>query len=152
ASGPDGRRVVASICAQSGDCECTTLEEVATPGGRPLIRVRKPVIYFYPEKPLQVRAWLELRDARLSAAAYPKMVDNAWEVEADRDGTLTDPRTGRRFSYLFWEAQQTQPFGLDERKAFCVPGRDAGPFLEEVLPALGLNFREANDFITYWLP
>ena len=33
-----------------------------------------------------------------------------------------------------------------------VPGADTAEFLEEALATLGLNQREADEFIIYWLP
>ena len=35
---------------------------------------------------------------------------------------------------------------------FCVKGSDTAEFLADILPRLGLSFREANEFIIYWLP
>jgi len=40
----------------------------------------------------------------------------------------------------------------DFSQGFCVPGRDTAAFLEDTLATLGLNRREANEFIVYWLP
>ena len=37
-------------------------------------------------------------------------------------------------------------------KGFCVKGEDTAKFLETALSDLGLNRREANEFIVYWLP
>ena len=47
--------------------------------------------------------------------------------------------------------------GESEKRAnidngFCVKGSDTAEFLEEKLEELGLNRREANEFIVYWLP
>jgi len=38
------------------------------------------------------------------------------------------------------------------RKGFCVKGEDTAAFLEDALEKLGLNRKEANEFIVYWLP
>ena len=37
-------------------------------------------------------------------------------------------------------------------QGFCVKGEDTAAFLEQALAQLGLNRREANEFIVYWLP
>ena len=37
-------------------------------------------------------------------------------------------------------------------EGFCVKGEDTIEFLEEKLALLGLNEREAEEFIVYWLP
>ena len=37
-------------------------------------------------------------------------------------------------------------------EGFCVKGEDTAAFLEDALSKLGLNRKEANEFIVYWLP
>ena len=37
-------------------------------------------------------------------------------------------------------------------KGFCVKGAESAAFLEKALAEIGLNEREANEFIIYWLP
>ena len=37
-------------------------------------------------------------------------------------------------------------------EGFCVKGEDTAAFLEDALEKLGLNRKEANEFIVYWLP
>ena len=39
-----------------------------------------------------------------------------------------------------------------EKEGFIVKGEDTAKFLEEKLEILGLNEREAEEFIIYWLP
>lgn len=109
---------------------------------------RTPIIYLYPETRTEVGVKLEL-DGKLTVT-YPDY-DSAegWTVTADPDGTLTDKK-GRKYSYLFWEGDiNIKP---DLSKGFCVKGEDTAKFLETALAELGLNDKEADDFITYWLP
>jgi len=73
-------------------------------------------------------------------------------VTAHPDGTLVDPRDGRKYGYLFWEAIRKGGFELSTEGSFCVAAADAERFLEQKLTILGLNWRESNDFIVYWLP
>ena len=40
----------------------------------------------------------------------------------------------------------------DLSQGFCVSGNDSAEFLEKTLSDIGLNAREANEFIIYWLP
>ena len=40
----------------------------------------------------------------------------------------------------------------DLSRGFCVRGEDTAKFLEKALADIGLNEREANEFIIYWLP
>ena len=106
----------------------------------------KPVIYLYPEKETEVSVKLEL--AGELTCTYPAY-ENGWRVTAQPDGTLTDEK-GQTYNYLYWEASGAGDY--DFSQGFCVKGTDTSAFLEEALEKLGLNRREANEFIVYWLP
>jgi hypothetical protein len=106
----------------------------------------KPVIYLYPEKEMQVSVDLTL-DGKLTCT-YPAY-NNGWNVTATPDGTLTDTN-GKTYNYLYWEGETYAQY--DMSKGFCVKGEDTAVFLEDALAKLGLNRREANEFIVYWLP
>lgn len=106
----------------------------------------KPVIYLYPEEEMEVSVRLTL-DGKLTCT-YPAY-DNGWTVTAQPDGTLTDAK-GQNYNYLYWEGETYAQYDLS--KGFCVKGEDTAAFLEEALAKLGLNRREANEFIVYWLP
>lgn len=107
----------------------------------------KPVIYLYPEQTEEVSVELEY-DGDLTCT-YPEY-NGGWQVTAYPDGTLTDQETGKTYNYLFWEGADKNEYDLT--KGFVVPGEDTAEFLEEKLTALGLNERERNEFIVYWLP
>ncbi len=107
----------------------------------------KPVIYLYPEQTEEVSVELEY-DGDLTCT-YPEY-NGGWQVTAYPDGTLTDQETGKTYNYLFWEGTDKNEYDLT--KGFVVPGEDTAEFLEEKLTALGLNERERNEFIVYWLP
>ena len=77
-----------------------------------------------------------------------EMYDDGWNVTANPDGTLTG-KNGMEYSYLFWEAKLNADY--DFSKGFCVKGSDTAAFLEDALAKLGLNRREANEFIVFWL-
>ena len=67
---------------------------------------------------------------------------------ASPDGTLSD---GNHDYYaLYWEEVGNHPITFKE--GFYVEAKDAIKFLEEKLNIIGLNSREANEFIMYWLP
>lgn len=106
----------------------------------------KPVIYLYPEKELEVSVNLDL-DGALTCT-YPEY-NGGWTVTAKPDGTLTDSK-GQTYNYLYWEGETYADYDLS--KGFCVKGEDTAKFLEEALEKLGLNRKEANEFIVYWLP
>ncbi|MGM9652117.1 MAG: hypothetical protein ACI3XP_00575 [Eubacteriales bacterium] len=106
----------------------------------------KPVIYLYPEAETEVSVKLTL-DGSLSCT-YPAYNDG-WTVTASPDGTLTDAN-GQTYSYLYWEGETNTQYALT--KGFCIQGKDTAAFLEDALARLGLNRREANEYIVYWLP
>lgn len=106
----------------------------------------KPVIYLYPEEETDVSVKLDLNgDFTCTYPAY----NNGWNVRAYPDGTLVDEK-GKEYNYLYWEGETYTEY--DFSKGFCVKGEDTAEFLEVSLEKLGLNRREANEFIVYWLP
>ena len=113
-----------------------------------LSRARKPIIYLYPEKRTEVNVKLEI-DGKL-VTTYPSYdEEKGWTVTASPDGTLTG-RNGRKYNYLYWEGDiSIKP---DLSQGYCVKGEDTAKFLEAILGKLGLTDKEADDFITFWLP
>ena len=110
-------------------------------------RDAKPVIYLYPEEETAVTVALDYGGTL--TCTYPAAQDGVWTVTASPDGTLRDEE-GQEYSYLFWEGACAASYDFSE--GFCVSGADTAAFLEEALSSLGLNRREANEFIVYWLP
>ncbi len=106
----------------------------------------KPVIYLYPENETDVSVKLTL-NGKLTCT-YPEYKDG-WKVTASPDGTLTDV-SGKTYNYLYWEGDTYANYDLT--KGFCIKGEDTALFLEDALQKLGLNRREANEFIIFWLP
>ncbi len=107
---------------------------------------KKPVIYLYPETEMEISVNLNF-DGDLTYT-YP-LYNDGWQVTARPDGTITD-ENGKEYNYLFWEGESNVAYDIKE--GFCVKGEDTEGFLEEALEQLGLNRREANEFIVYWLP
>ena len=106
----------------------------------------KPLIYLYPEEKTNVTVKLGYPD-RLTTT-YPKY-NTVWEVVASPDGNLIDEQ-GRTYYGLYWEGLNY--IDTDFSDGFVVKKEDTIKFLEEKLSILGLNEREANEFIVYWLP
>ena len=107
----------------------------------------KPVIYLYPENETRV-------DVRLSkpeniTCDYPDYGDG-WHVIAKPNGDLRDLQTGRDLYCLYYEclAEMSQV----KSDGFVVKSADTADFLDEKLEILGLNDKERNEFIIYWLP
>ncbi|MCQ2555170.1 MAG: hypothetical protein MJ171_05925 [Clostridia bacterium] len=123
----------------------TVCREYFTPIDDPLV-CYKPVIYLYPTEETDVTVSLDLKGEL--TCTYPRY-DNGWNVKAYPDGTLKDIR-GTEYSYLYWEGETA--FEPDMSKGFSVKGTDTASFLEDALSKLGLNRKEANEFIVFWLP
>lgn len=106
----------------------------------------KPIIYLYPEKQMNVKVELDLKGDLTHT--YPKYNDG-WKVNAKPDGTLLD-ENGKEYYALYWEGNNEESFHVNE--GFVVAGEHTAEFLETSLDLLGLNRREANEFIVFWLP
>jgi hypothetical protein len=113
----------------------------------PYYSVDKPIVYLYPEEETSVS--VKLGSPEKLTVSYPEYVDS-WNVVAKPDGTLKD-KTGREFYGLYYEAKPTTEFSVSDT-GFVVKKENAVKFLEEKLAVLGLNEREAEEFIVYWLP
>ena len=108
----------------------------------------KPIIYLYPTEETKVSVKL-LKDDSLTCS-YPKY-KGSWEVVAKSNGDLTYLPNGRELYALYYESKNN--IKLDVQKdGFIVKSEDVAEFLEEKLEILGLNQREAEEFIIYWLP
>lgn len=105
----------------------------------------KPIIYIYPEKEMEVN--VRLGNPNILTTSYPKY-NNGWTVTAKPDGTLT--QNNKNYYGLYWEGKNHNI--KVEKDGFVVEGKDTAKFLEEKLATLGLNEKEANEFIIYWLP
>ncbi len=107
----------------------------------------KPIIYLYPEEETELS--VTLGKPENITCSYPEYADG-WNVIAKPDGTLTDTDTGKNLYSLYWEGINDYEFSTED--GFIVKGSDTVSFLEEKLALLGLNYKEAEEFIIYWLP
>lgn len=107
----------------------------------------KPIIYLYPEKNTNITVTLS-NPERLTHT-YPKY-KSKWEINATSNGTLTDLKTEKKYYALYWEAIDNSTIDMSE--GFIVAGKDVSKFLEEKLEMLGLNYKESQEFVIYWLP
>lgn len=107
----------------------------------------KPVIYLYPTETTDVT--VKLGYPEKLTCTYPKY-ENEWSVTANPNGSLIDKKTGKELYSLYWEGKQAPNLGFNE--GFCVEGKDTAEFLDNKLTELGLNYKEREEFIIYWLP
>lgn len=110
--------------------------------------VDKPIIYLYPEEATELT--IKLGNEKLITHSYPKYIDG-WNIIANPNGDLIDLDTGRSLYSLYYESKPVTDIVMTD-EGFIVKGEDTIEFLEEKLAILGLNEREAQEFIIYWLP
>jgi antitoxin component YwqK of YwqJK toxin-antitoxin module len=108
--------------------------------------VAKPIIYLYPIEDTDIKVSLKF-DGELSHT-YPSY-NNGWFVHAKPSGQLYD-KDSLEYYGLYWEGKNNEEFVIND--GFVVAGNESAKFLNDVLKQLGLNRREANEFIVYWLP
>ena len=111
--------------------------------------LKKPVIYVYPEKLMDVSVSINITKGKFSVV-YPKFNEgnNSWKIKANPNGDIEI--NNRKYPYLFYECDSY--FNQETNEGFIVDENNAETFLEEKLKFLGLNDKEKTDFITFWLP
>lgn len=106
----------------------------------------KPIVYLYPTQKTDIS--LTFANPSLITTSYPKF-DKKWQVTAYPNGDLYD-LNGKYYYGLYWEEESNHLTNFST--GFYVLKKDAINFLEEKLSIIGLNDREKNEFIMYWLP
>ena len=104
----------------------------------------KPILYLYPNQDMYIDIKLEHNNIITS---YPKY-NNGWKIYVDSNGNIS--YNNRSYYALYWDEYNYN--NVDFSTGFYVSGENAINFLEEKLDIIGLNNREANEFIMYWLP
>lgn len=110
--------------------------------------VAKPIIYLYPEEDISLT--VELGNPEKLSCSYPKYCEDGWQVLAKPNGTLIDIKTNKELYALYWEGKKNKKTEMTD--GFVIKGEDSASFLEEKLKVLGLNSKESEEFIIYWLP
>src|SRR5213080_3505614 len=111
------------------------------------IYLAEPIIYLYPTTALEVHVEAKpLHSVRASIPAYRF----GWDVVALPSGRLTGVTDRKTYSYLFWEGLSA--ISPMRQEGFVIPREQVARFLERMLPRLGLNERESEDFRGAWLP
>lgn len=137
------------IYAYSTNDNCTENVQQSRPmSNSPLIDA-KPVIYIYPEQETEVSVKLGYEDK--ITCIYPSY-NNGWIVTAQPNGTLIDTKTNKKYYSLYYESDNTKKYNGNLTEGFVVSRENVANFLEEKLAILGLNYKESEEFIIYWLP
>ena len=112
--------------------------------------IEKPILYLYPEDSLNIQVQLELDEGHEIIYDYPNYeAGEGWVFRAAPNGGIM--LGDRKYYCLFWETDG-KPIVQDLTEGFLVTKENARAFLEQKLSILGLNEREQNEFIVYWLP
>lgn len=106
----------------------------------------KPILYLYPETKTNITVNFANED--YLTTTYPKF-NKEWNVLAYPNGDLYDSNNNYYYA-LYWEEKDYSK--VDFSEGFYVSKDNAIEFLEEKLTILGLNNKERNEFIMYWLP
>ena len=106
----------------------------------------KPVLYLYPTKETNIEVKFE--NPNLLTTTYPKY-KSSWNVKVSPNGDMKD-KDGKYYYALYWDEKRYNE--VDFHEGFYVESKNAIKFLEEKLSIIGLNDKERNEFIMYWLP
>ena len=112
----------------------------------------KPIVYLYPTQEQNVS--VKLGNPELLTCSYPRY-DEGWNVLAKPNGDLVDLKNNMNLYALYWEGTANKVYdysNTSKLEGFVVKGEDTIRFLEEKLSILGLNEKEREEFIIYWLP
>lgn len=121
---------------------------VATSANPNLPLVLKPMLYLYPPDTLDVAVSMG-RPERVWTS-YPSLSPaGRWRVKAFPGGDLVDSASGKRLYGLYWEGHPWQAPRTDT--GFCLPRERFGEWLDSLLERKGLNYREREEFITFWI-
>lgn len=114
---------------------------------RPMM-VKKPVIYVYPEKEMEVNIQLNVNGQL--GFTYPNY-NEGWNFIASPNGNIK--MNEKEYNYLFWESDMPkEDIILENQTGFLVHSDSLLNFLESSLNTMGLNSKESADFITFWYP
>jgi hypothetical protein len=114
--------------------------------------MKKPVIYFYPEKEMEVKVDLQVKGDL--TFTYPA-IEDGWSFQISPDGTIHKGESS--YPYLFWEGVSAnltfdKLVSSNSIQGTLVQDNQVISFLESQLSLLGLNDKERADFITFWGP
>jgi len=103
--------------------------------------IKKPAIYLYPLKREKINVSLTINGEILrSTPAYKK----GWSVMVDSNGTIEDT-----YDYLFYE--NTLKTITLPKEGWIKEGHALDRWFDVLLPKLGFNIKEAEQFKAYWL-
>lgn len=107
----------------------------------------KPAINLYPEKKTQVHVEVEPKGPfTLTIPEYPQ---GGWDVTAYPDGKVVSGN--QTYPYLYWEASLSDKLIKEPKEGYVATYEELPQLFATVLPQLGLNKKETDEFSEYWL-
>ncbi|MBI4136511.1 hypothetical protein HY469_00455 [Candidatus Roizmanbacteria bacterium] len=111
----------------------------------------KPALYLYPEQETELT--VQVIPNGYITESIPKHGQNGWHVIAHPDGSVYTkyeiPHT--KYDYLYYEAS-IKNVAIPHDTGWVKMTDQLPVFFADVLPKLGLNEKESQDFLDYWLP
>lgn len=112
----------------------------------------KPAIYLYPKQKQLVNVKVNPKgELGYTDPPYP---DQGWTVWADTNGKLVSTYnhlSAASYDYLYYESKLLDNEIDKPKEGWVVKNEELGQLYKDLLPKLGLNSKEANDFSEYWL-
>lgn len=107
----------------------------------------KPAIYLYPKYDSLVQVKLNPMGKLL--VTIPEYPANGWSVKATTTGDIYE--NFKRFDYLYYEADIPDKLIKLPKEGYIIPYDSLGVFLPDIVSKLGLNKKEKDQFVEYWL-
>ncbi|NIM65326.1 MAG: hypothetical protein GTO51_04975 [Candidatus Latescibacteria bacterium] len=105
--------------------------------------VRKPAIYIYPKEDAYFQVRLDLNNGTVLTKSVPEYGDG-WDVLVEKSGKID-----HQYEYLFYEASLGRIPELS--RGWCISLDHAATELHSLLMQIGLNEKETEEFLEYWL-
>jgi hypothetical protein len=107
----------------------------------------KPAIYLYPKQKSFIN--VKVNTVGKMILTIPKYPVEGWSVLANPDGKINHIEGD--FDYLYYEAEIPDEKIEIPQKGFVKKLIEVEGLLKKILPQAGLNEKETNQFISYWL-
>jgi len=136
-----------SITAYTGECPNDKKNTGTITQPRNQVYILKPMIYLHPEKMTEYQV---IMDSSIPiVASYPKIDERKWIVRAYPDGRIIETRSGKEYYGLFWEGGNWSAKNNDS--GLVVKSEYFPEVLDSLLIIKGLNYREREEFVTFWI-
>jgi hypothetical protein len=113
-------------------------------GGDTGLPVKKPNIYLYPDKKIQLNVHLFFPLGGEIMTSLPDY-GSGWNVSVDTNGLIDNT-----YHYLFYES--IQPDIWQQQVGWLVKKADLEFFFTENMTGYGFNGPEIQDYLDYWIP